>query len=135
MRFDNIVVFLLKNQASYLSVDDVNNIRKISKMHRNMVDDVLRLRGIDFSNLKLPRYNYADQTKISKERINLATACAIHYGLNTGMVIRYLKGKYIGESRDADKILERVSQYIDEVDCKHITWIIITSNNPIVMAW
>jgi hypothetical protein len=58
-------------------------------MHRDMVDDVLQLRGIDFSNLKLPRYDYADQTKISEERVDLATACAIHYGLNTGMVVRY----------------------------------------------
>jgi hypothetical protein len=87
LRFDNIVIFLLKNQASYLLVDDVENIRKISKMHRNMVDDVLRLRQIDFSEIKLPRYDYANQTKISHERVDLATACTIHYGLNTGMVV------------------------------------------------
>jgi len=86
----------------------VDNIGKISKMHHDMVDDVLRLRGIDFSKVKLPRYNYADQTKISQERVDLATACAIHYGLNTGMVVRYLKGEYIDESRDADEILEKV---------------------------
>ena len=57
LRFDNIVVFLLKDQASYLSVDDVENIQKISDMHRVMVDNVLRLRGIDFSEVKLPRYD------------------------------------------------------------------------------
>jgi hypothetical protein len=68
LRFDNIVIFLIKNQASYLSDNDVDNIGKISKMHRDMVDDVLRLRGIDFSKVKLPRYDYADQTKISQER-------------------------------------------------------------------
>ena len=62
LRFDNIVVFLLKDQASYLSADDVENIRKICDLHRVMVDDVLRLRGIDFSEVKLPRYDYADQT-------------------------------------------------------------------------
>ena len=62
LQFDNIVIFLLKDQASYLSVDDVENIRKISNLHRVMVDDVLRLRGIDFSEVKLPRYDYADQT-------------------------------------------------------------------------
>jgi hypothetical protein len=92
LRFDNIVIFLIKNQASYLSDNDVDNIRRISKMHRDMVDDVLQLREIDFSKVKLPRYDYADQTKISQERIDLMTACAIHYGLNTGMVVRYLKG-------------------------------------------
>ena len=90
LQFDNIVIFLLKDQASYLSVDDVENIGKISDLHRVMVDDVLQLRGIDFSEVKLPRYDYADQTKISQERVNLSTACAIHYGLNTGMVVRYL---------------------------------------------
>jgi hypothetical protein len=42
----------------------------------------------------------------------------------TGMVVQYLKGKYVGESRDADKILEKVSPYINEVDCKHIKRII-----------
>jgi hypothetical protein len=56
-------------------------------MHRDMVDDVLRLREIDFSKVKLPRYDYADQTKILQERVDLMTACAIHYGLHTGMVV------------------------------------------------
>ena len=87
LRFDNTVIFLIKNQASYLSDSDVDNIRKISKMHCDMVDDVLRLRDIDFSKVKLPRYDYADQTEISQERVDLMTACAIHYGLNTGMVV------------------------------------------------
>ncbi len=78
-------------------------------MHCDMVNDVLRLWGIDFSKVKLPRYDYADQIEISQERIDLMTACATHYGLNTGMVVRYLKGEYIEESRDAHCILEKVS--------------------------
>ena len=98
----------------------MDNIRGISKTHRDMVDDVLRLRDIDFSKVKLPRYDYADQTEISQERVDLMTACAIHYGLNTGMVVRFLKGEYVGESRNADEILEKVSPYIDEIDCQHI---------------
>ena len=89
LRFNIIVVFLIKNQASYLSDNDVDNIQKNIKMHCDMVNNVLRLRGIDFSKVKLPRYDYADQTKILQERVDLATACAIHYGLNTGMVVQY----------------------------------------------
>ena len=54
----------------------------------------------------------------------MATACVIHYELHTNMVIRYLKGEYIGESRDADKILAPVSPYICEVNCVHIKHII-----------
>jgi len=89
-----------------------------------MVDDVLRLRGINFSMVKLPRYDYAEQTKISQERVDLATACPIHYELNTGMVVRYLKDEYVGESWNSKRILEKVSPYIDEVDCEHIKRII-----------
>jgi hypothetical protein len=77
-----------------------------------MVTNVMRLRSIDFSKLKLSRFDYPDQTKISQERVDLATACAVHYGLNTGMVVRYLRGKYVGESRDADAIIKKVSPYI-----------------------
>ena len=40
------------------------------------------------------------------------------------MVIRYLKGEYVGESWDAEKILVAVSPYISEVDCEHIKRII-----------
>ncbi len=101
------MIFLIKNKETYLTNEDINNLKNISNMHRDMVNDVMRLRSIDYSKLKLPRFDYTNQTKISQERVNLATACAIHYGLNTGMVVRYLKGEYIGESRDADVIIKK----------------------------
>jgi hypothetical protein len=107
LHFDNVVIFLIKNKETYLTNEDINNLKNISNMHRDMVNDVMRLRSIDYSKLKLPRFDYTNQTKISQERVNLATACAIHYGLNTGMVVRYLKGEYIGESRDADVIIKK----------------------------
>jgi hypothetical protein len=85
-----------------------------------MIDNVQQLQLVDFLPLKMPRLDYAKQTSISSKRVDLATACAIHYRLNVGMVIRYLKGKYIGESRDADAILLEVSPHINSEDCKHI---------------
>jgi hypothetical protein len=72
----------------------------------------------------MPRLDYAKQTSISSKRVDLATACAIHYGLNVEMVIRYLKGKYVGESQDADAILLEVSPHISSKDCKLIKQII-----------
>jgi hypothetical protein len=116
--------FLIKNQASYLSDEDINNLKEISKMHQEMVHDILGLRQIEFSKAKIPRYDYADQTKISLERVDLATACAIYYGLNTGMIIQYLKSEYVGESRDTNEILKKVSPYISEVNCEHIKQVI-----------
>jgi hypothetical protein len=84
-----------------------------------MFDDVMCLQFVDFLTLKLPRLDYLEQTEISKERVNLATVCAIHYGL-MGMVNCYLNGKYTGESRNADVFLAAVSPYIVREDCKHI---------------
>jgi hypothetical protein len=103
---------------------EINNLKFLNSMYRKMIYDVLRLRFVNFSSLKLPRLNYADQTAISQEQVDLTAACAIHYGLHTGMVIRYIKGEYVGESRDADRILSVVSPYISEVDCDHIRRII-----------
>ena len=40
------------------------------------------------------------------------------------MVIRYLKGEYVGESRDANSIIKSVSPYITKKDCDHIERII-----------
>jgi hypothetical protein len=40
------------------------------------------------------------------------------------MVIRYIRGEYVGESRNADAILKVVSPYIKDEDCKHIKCII-----------
>ena len=109
LRFDNVIIFLVRDYESYLSDIEINNLNFLNSMYREMVDDVLRLRFVDFSTLKLPRLNYADQTAISQEHANLTTACAIHYGLHTKMVIRYIKGEYVGKSRDADKILSAVT--------------------------
>ncbi len=85
-----------------------------------MIEDFLRLRFVDFLSLKFPRLDYAEQTKISYKRVDLATACSIHYGLNMGMVIQYLKGEYVGKSRDANAILSVVLSFISNKDCEHI---------------
>jgi hypothetical protein len=124
LHFDNIVVFLIKNQDAYLTDVEINSLKNVNGLYQEMINNVLLLRSINFSTLKLPRLDYAEQTKISLKRVDLATACAIYYGLNTGMVVRYVKGKYVGESRNANAILEKVSPYICEVDCKHIVCII-----------
>ena len=89
-----------------------------------MIDDILQLCSIDLSSLKLPRLGYADQLTISHKRVDLAIACAIHCGLHVGIVIRYLKEGYVGESRNADAILNAVSSCIDKEDCAHIIRII-----------
>jgi hypothetical protein len=124
LHFDNIVVFLIKNQDMYLTDVEINSLKNVNRMYQEIIKDILLLRSIDFSMLKLPRFDYAKQTKISLNRVDLATACAIYYGLNTGIVVRYLKGKYVKKSRNANIIFEKVLPYICKVDCRHIVSII-----------
>ncbi len=40
------------------------------------------------------------------------------------MVICYIKGEYVNESRSSDTILASVSPYINNEDCQHIKRII-----------
>jgi hypothetical protein len=124
LHFDNVLVFLIKWHESHLTKNKLENLRNINGMHCTMINNALQLRSIDFLKLKLPRQDYAEQTAISSKRVDLATASSIHYGLNTGMVIRYLKGEYVRESRDANAILATVSPHINDGDCQHIKRII-----------
>ena len=124
LHFNNMVIFIVKSYELYLTTGKLKNLKNLSKSYCKMINNVLRLWSIDFSSLKRPQLDYAEQKKISKQRVDLATACAIHYGLNMGMVIRYLKGEYIGASRDANAILSVVSSLISNQDCEHIKRII-----------
>jgi hypothetical protein len=65
---------------------------------------------------KTPKVGIHQQNEYFEQRVDLATTCAIHCRLNTGMVIHYLKGEYVGESCDADAILAVVSPYICKID-------------------
>ena len=85
-----------------------------------MTHDVTNLRMVDFTRLKEPRTGYAEQIEIDPIRVDMATACAIHYSLHPGMAIRYLKDEYVGENREVTQILSDVSPFIDEADDAHI---------------
>jgi hypothetical protein len=89
-----------------------------------MIHDRVRLRTLDFSQLREPRISYEEQTAIQPSHMDMATACAIHYSLHPSMVIRYARGEYIGENRDVTHILCDVSPHIDETDAAHIKWIL-----------
>ncbi len=122
---NNVVVFVVKNYEQYfLEVEDLYNLSKVNQPYGNIVNNVLRLRLLDFLEIKKPRFDYAEQLSISPEQGNLISASCIHYGLHPGMLIRYLNGEYVGKSRDAGQILREVSPYISSKDAAHIKWVI-----------
>jgi hypothetical protein len=89
-----------------------------------MTTDVCRLRNLNFSKLREPRIGYADQQTILPLHVDMATAAIIHYLLHPGMLIQYVKGKYVGESRDVSQVVNNVLPYIDQQDVKHISQIL-----------
>ena len=55
LRLDNVIIFVVRDYESYLSDDELLNLKSLNSKYCEMIDDVLRLRSVDFSNLKLPR--------------------------------------------------------------------------------
>ena len=85
-----------------------------------MIPDIIRLRNLDFSELTQPRFNYEEQVEISSQRVDMATAAMIQFGMNPGLLVRYMSGEYTGENRDIDQLERNIGQYIDPEDMQHI---------------
>jgi hypothetical protein len=125
VHFDNMVTFAIRGPGElYMTANNLESLKSVNKTYCKMINDVQHLQFVDFMSLKLPRLDYPEQTGISGKRVDQATACAIHYGLNPGMVICFLMGEYMGKTRDSAAILAEVSPYINKEDSKHIKCII-----------
>ena len=99
-----------------------------------MIRDVPLLLKTDFSSLRLPRYDYADQTEIDPTRVWLLGACAVHYNLDFGLVVRYVRGEYLATWRDTESILGAVSGLVSDVDIVHMRRI-LTLGCPAELNW
>ncbi len=118
---ENVLVFIIKDHEQYLSSQDLMNLKQVSELYNEMILDILKLRLIEFLSLETPRLDYAEQQSIYPEdRLTLATAGLIYYGLHPGMLVRYLKGEYVGETRDPDQVLHEVLSCINVEDANHI---------------
>jgi hypothetical protein len=120
LNFENVIVIFLKSVDGYLSDTCIKKLHCLSRLFNEMTTDVCRLRTLDFSSLREPRIGHAGQQEIQMLHVNMATAGMIHYSLHPRMLIRYVKGKYVGKSRDASQIINDVLPYINEDDVKHI---------------
>jgi len=120
LHFDNVIIFLIKEYEKYLSTDEIKILRSVNSLYRNMIDDIVKLRSLDFSNLRKPRLNYNEQTTISNDRVDMTTACFIHYGFHPGMMICFIKGEFVNEHLDVDSIINEVGPHISSTDANHI---------------
>ena len=120
LKLDHVIIKLIKSSKSFLTDEDITNLSEVDSLYREMISDVAELKNLDFCTLREPRLGYAEQTEIQSSRVDMATACAVHYSLHPGMVIRYIKGEYVGENRNVLKILNDISSHVDETDTAHI---------------
>ena len=58
-----------------------------------MIVDFQRLVGMNFSPFHKHRVGFENQLMIPADRVDMMAACAIHYGLNFGLMTRYLGGE------------------------------------------
>ena len=109
--------YIASNNKSIHRWDQVlGTLSVLSKDFNDMVNDVDRLRTMDFSPLKLPRLDYNEQEKIDENRVDMTTALMIETGLIPGIAVRYLSGEYTAEHRDVEAILSYVHGHITSED-------------------
>ena len=113
------VLFTVVKEGFAQPMDD-ESIRMLCKGCRAMVDSVRRSKTVDFRPLQLPRLGYADQISIDDHRVAMLEACAIHYNLNFGLVIRYLGGEYTAHHRNLAELELEVAPHISAEDMDHI---------------
>jgi len=68
-----------------------------------------RLRDLDFSPLQKVDLDYAKQTSIPQHRVDMFTACAIHYNFDLSSVIRFTGGNYTNAHLKVESIIETLS--------------------------
>ena len=85
-----------------------------------VVPDICCWPKIDWRPLLEPRIGSQAQTEIDPHRVDMATLLLIMAGLDTGKVVRILKGEYIGSWRETKKILALVKPHISQADYDHM---------------
>ena len=120
LKLDRVIIKLFKSSQTFLADEDIVNLFEVNYLYREMIGDIAELKTLDFCALRELRFGYAEQTEIQSSRMNMAAACAINYSLHPGMIIRYIKGEYVGESRIVPQILKDISSHVKEIDAIHI---------------
>lgn len=134
--FNYAAFFLVRDD--FLEWDDGTNMTTtlacINRSYNEMTRNVLELRSYDFSWLRNERVGYNEQEEIDPERVKAMTALAIYYGMDFGLVVRWLGGEYTGEWRDTDAILRAAAPVVAPSVLDHMRRI-LTVGAPARFNW
>ena len=130
--FSNTCFFLVK--GGWLNETDLFAVSLAYPELQDMIESVPGLLQLDFSSLRDPVLDYATQTLIEPSRVQLMTACAVHYNLNIGLVVRYLGGEYTASWRSVTDILNAAAPYVTEEVFSHLQRV-LTLGCPAEFDW
>ena len=120
----NVIAIVMREYAEF-SPSEILAIRLLDKDFAVFVPKALRWLQVDFSSLRDPRYDYEKQTTIDPNRVLMANAAMVHFGLDPGRFVRWLAGEYTGHARDVRSTLAAVRNLISIEDYKHMERILV----------
>jgi hypothetical protein len=121
----NIITTIIKECRVSFSKEDISNLRLVNKDFANIVPKVLRWLQDNFTPLRDPRLGYEQQDHIDPYRVEMASAAMIHFGLDTGKVVRFLLGKYTGQYHDVRCTLDATQDHVTSDNYGHIKRILL----------
>ncbi|KAL7489750.1 hypothetical protein ACHAW6_015470 [Cyclotella cf. meneghiniana] len=114
---DDVMLMMLGvSRCGFLLQNEWNAVKCVDSGYNELVNMAERVRGIDFSQLREPRLEYAEQKSIQSKRVDMAAACLLHYGGELGILVRYCCNEFTAAHRDPDKILAAVHGHINDED-------------------
>ncbi len=126
------IFFLIK--LNWLDNESLGVLSTIHPDFEAMVISIPRLLQVDFTSLKDPVLNYASHTSIAPTRVQLLTACAVHYDLDFGLVTCYLVSKFTAEWRNVKEILSLSEPFVTPKVLSHMECI-LTTGCPSYFNW
>jgi hypothetical protein len=116
----NVITTIIKKCRFIFSKEDISNLGLVDKDFANIVLKVLRWLRVNFTPLQDPRLGYKQQDHINPNRVGIASAAMIHFGLDPGKFVRFLSGKYTGQYWDIRCTLDAVQDYVTSDNYGHI---------------
>ena len=93
-------------ESNYMNKNDQENLNMTHPLFNHLHNMLSWAKKIDFSDIRNPIENYADQKEIDTNRVKKFLAALIHYKFDVSTVIRYLGGNYTGEYRNVEQTIK-----------------------------
>jgi hypothetical protein len=85
---DDVMLMMLgASRCGFLTQIEWDAVKCIDSGYSKLVNMAERVRNIDFSPLREPRLDYADQKSIQNDRVDMAATFLLHYGGELGTLV------------------------------------------------